>query len=107
MAGTRSVEGAKTMKKKTWLAGSLAVAATGALTVAITLPSEAATTPVASGVYTLASAASGKCVDVAGASTASSALLVQLACSTSATNQRWQAVQQNSGQFQLKNGNSG
>ncbi|GAA2348793.1 RICIN domain-containing protein [Dactylosporangium salmoneum] len=44
-------------------------------------PSEAATTPVAGGVYTLASGASGKCVDVTAASTSSSALLIQETCS--------------------------
>ncbi|GIF23460.1 pectinesterase [Actinoplanes tereljensis] len=70
------------------------------------LPSAAATAPVATGVYTLASGASGKCVDVTGASTASSALLIQTACNAAATNHQWTVTAQNSGQFQLVNGNS-
>src|ERR1700759_904567 len=69
-------------------------------------PAQAAT-PVAAGVYTLASGASGKCVDVTGASTASSALLLQTACNAAATEQQWKAVAENSGQFQLANVNSG
>ena len=68
------------------------------------MPSEAATAPVADGVYQLASAASGKCVDVAGASTANSALLIQVACSGTATDQQWKAA--GSSQFTLANGNS-
>ncbi|GAA1000061.1 hypothetical protein GCM10009555_102250 [Acrocarpospora macrocephala] len=70
-------------------------------------PSRAATAPVAGGVYTLASGSSGKCVDVAGASTANGALLVQVACNAAATDQQWQAQAQGSGQFNLVNGNGG
>ncbi|WP_432969097.1 pectinesterase family protein [Dactylosporangium sp. CA-233914] len=70
-------------------------------------PSEAATAPVAGGVYTLAAGASGKCIDVAGASTSSSALLVQIACDTAAAHMQWKAVARNSGQFQLSNVGSG
>ncbi|MBG0565401.1 RICIN domain-containing protein [Actinoplanes sp. NEAU-A11] len=71
------------------------------------LPASAGVAPAAGGVYTLASAASGKCVDVAGASTANSALLVQVACDSAATAQQWTAVARASGQFNLSNGNSG
>ncbi|BCY09055.1 pectinesterase family protein [Actinoplanes sp. L3-i22] len=89
------------------LFGAGVAIALSAAVVAVTLPSEAATVPVASGVYTLASGASGKCVDVTGASTASSALLIQVACNATAKDQQWTAKQQNTGQFQLVNGNSG
>jgi ricin-type beta-trefoil lectin protein len=40
----------------------------------------AATTPVASGVYTLASGSSGKCVDVPSSSTTSGTQLQQYSC---------------------------
>ncbi len=68
------------------------------------MPSEAATTPVANGVYQLASGSSGKCADVAGASTANSAPLIQAACNTGAASQRWKV--QGSNQATLVNGNS-
>ncbi|MBO3737954.1 RICIN domain-containing protein [Actinoplanes sp. NEAU-H7] len=71
------------------------------------IPAAAATTPVAGGVYTLASGASGKCVDVTGASLDNSALLVQVACDATATDQQWKAVGQAGGRFNLANGNSG
>ncbi|GAA1621877.1 RICIN domain-containing protein [Actinoplanes couchii] len=71
------------------------------LVAAVTLPAAAATTPVAGGVYTLASGSSGKCVDVTSAS-----LLVQVACNAAATNHQWTARQQNNGRFQLVNGSS-
>ena len=71
------------------------------------LPSQAATTPVGGGVYTLANGASGKCVDVTGASTANSALLIQVACDPAATDQRWTAVARSAGQLNLANGNGG
>ncbi|WP_426512867.1 pectinesterase family protein [Dactylosporangium sp. McL0621] len=69
-------------------------------------PSEAASTPAAGGVYTLASGASGKCVDVAGASTSNSALLVQIACNSAATDQQFSVITQGSA-FNLVNTNSG
>ncbi|MFB9451261.1 RICIN domain-containing protein [Dactylosporangium vinaceum] len=70
-------------------------------------PSQAATAPTGGGVYTLASGASGKCIDVVGASTANSALLVQTACNVAAADQQWRAVAQASGRFNLANGNGG
>ncbi|KUL23950.1 RICIN domain-containing protein [Actinoplanes awajinensis] len=85
----------------------VALALPAAAVIAVALPSAAATAPAPGGVYTLASGSSGKCVDVTGASTASSALLIQLACTTTAKNQQWTAKQQNTGQFQLVNANSG
>ncbi|AWS48656.1 hypothetical protein DKM19_23965 [Streptosporangium sp. 'caverna'] len=69
-------------------------------------PSQAATVPVAGGVYTLASGSSGKCVDVAGASSADGALLVQVACNAAATDQQWKAVARG-GAFNVVNANSG
>ncbi|GIE95469.1 pectate lyase family protein [Paractinoplanes rishiriensis] len=71
------------------------------------LPASAAVAPVADGVYTVAAAASGKCINVTGAAAANSALLVQVACNSGTTSQRWQAVARTSGQFNLVNGNSG
>ena len=75
--------------------------------VLVAWPSEAAGTPVSGGAYTLANGASGKCVDVAGASTANSALLAQIACNAAAADQQWKAVAQASDQFNLANVNSG
>jgi pectate lyase len=84
------------------LIAALAVVVPGAAIAYSILPSQAATAPVAGGVYTLAGGASGKCVDVTGASTANSALLVQVACNTAAADQRWKVQGAN-----LANGNSG
>ncbi|GIH16804.1 hypothetical protein Raf01_49760 [Rugosimonospora africana] len=70
------------------------------------LPSEAATAPVTNGVYTLASGASGKCVDVTGASTGNSALLIQTACDSAATHQQFRVAAQGSA-YNLINTNSG
>ncbi|MET3421480.1 hypothetical protein BJ973_000692 [Actinoplanes tereljensis] len=86
-------------------AGAIVVAGPAALMAITMMPASAAVTPVADGVYTLVPGASGKCVDVAGASADGAALLVQLACGT-ATSQQWKAVARNAGQFQLVNGNS-
>jgi hypothetical protein len=91
--------------RKRILAAALTVATVGVAVALTTMPSEAATSPAGGGVYDLASGASGKCIDVSGASTANSALLVQVGCTT-ATDLQWQAVEQSSGQFNLVNGNS-
>ncbi len=71
------------------VAGATFLAVPAAVLVASVWPSEAAVAPTAGGVYTLASGASGKCVDVSGASSANSALLVQIACSAAATDQQF------------------
>ncbi|MFE0591569.1 pectinesterase family protein [Micromonospora echinospora] len=68
-------------------------------------PSSAAV-PVSNGVYTLASASSGKCVNVVGASTGNAGLLAQLACDTTAGSQQFRVVAQN-GAYGLVNVNSG
>ncbi|MFI5933831.1 RICIN domain-containing protein [Actinoplanes sp. NPDC051494] len=74
--------------RRNWYAGALTVITATAMAGFVIMPSEAATTPVPGGTYQLASAASGKCVDVTGASADNSALLIQSACGT-ATNQQW------------------
>ncbi|MBL7253471.1 pectinesterase family protein [Paractinoplanes lichenicola] len=67
-------------------------------------PAAAAATPVAGGVYTLASASSGKCVQAA--DTGNGGLLTQVACSTTNTAQLFTAASQN-GAFGLTNSASG
>ncbi|GAB3837901.1 RICIN domain-containing protein [Dactylosporangium cerinum] len=93
-------------RRKLAIALAAATVPVTVLTVAV-WPSEAATAPVAGGVYTLASGASGKCVDVTGASPDNSALLVQVACNTAAKDQQWTAVDRSGGRFNLANVNSG
>ncbi|MET0415097.1 MAG: RICIN domain-containing protein, partial [Actinoplanes sp.] len=92
----------RTTKRRAVLAAVIAAVPAAVIGYTI-MPSEAAT-PVSAGVYTLASGSSGKCVDVTGASTANSALLVQSACST-ATRHQWTVT--GSSQFTLANGNGG
>ncbi|WP_433043632.1 pectinesterase family protein [Dactylosporangium sp. CS-033363] len=90
-----------------FIAAAAVTAVVPATVLAVTVwPSEAATAPVGGGVYTLASGASGKCIDVVGASLDNSALLVQVACNAAARDQQWTAVAR-SGQFNLANVNSG
>jgi hypothetical protein len=86
-------------------AGAALVAVPAGFFAGTMLPASAAVTPVADGVYTLVPGASGKCVDVTGASVDNSALLVQVACGT-ATSLRWRAVDRGNGQFNLANVNS-
>ncbi|WP_433203138.1 RICIN domain-containing protein [Dactylosporangium sp. CS-047395] len=93
------------IRRKFALAAAAAVVPVTVLTVAV-WPSQAATAPVGGGVYTLASGASGKCIDVTGASLDNSAPLVQVACNTAARDQQWTAVARGS-QFNLANVNSG
>ncbi|NUS14120.1 MAG: pectin esterase [Streptomyces sp.] len=87
------------------LAAVVAALLSATALVLVAWPSEAATAPVNGGVYELASGASGKCVDVTGASTANSALLIQIACDAAAADQHWKV--QGSTQFNLVNGNGG
>jgi hypothetical protein len=89
------------------IAGAVALCAiVPAGVIAVTVwPSEAAVAPAAGGVYTIASGASGKCLDVASAGTANGGLLVQVACSAAAFDQQFTATSQNSA-FGLVNGNS-
>ncbi|MEU0554072.1 RICIN domain-containing protein [Dactylosporangium sp. NPDC006015] len=81
------------------------VLAASAGVVAVTVwPSEAAVTPVNGGVYTLASASSGKCVVAAG--TGNGGLLTQVACAATTAAQRFTVVAQN-GAYGLVNAGSG
>ncbi|MEV6694973.1 pectinesterase family protein [Micromonospora sp. NPDC051196] len=90
--------------------GVLSTVTAAAVAIPVTLvalggPAGAAT-PVAGGVYTLASGSSGKCVVVSGAATSNAALLTQVACDTTATAQQFRTVSQN-GAYGLTNVNSG
>src|SRR5690242_17884695 len=49
----------------------------------------AAAVPLDGGIYTLANASSGKCLEVAGGSVDNGALLQQAACDAAATRQQW------------------
>ncbi|MDI1463709.1 RICIN domain-containing protein [Catellatospora sp. KI3] len=70
------------------------------------LPSQAATTPLPGGVYTVVAGASGKCLEVAGAATASGTKLTQAACAAGATYQQWRVTAAGSA-YNLVNVNSG
>ncbi|WP_231931671.1 RICIN domain-containing protein [Micromonospora echinospora] len=89
-------------------AGAVLTAVPAALVgvVVIGASASSAAAPVSNGVYTLASASSGKCVNVVGASTGNAGLLAQLACDTSAGAQQFRVTSQN-GAFGLVNVNSG
>lgn len=82
----------------------LTAAAAGVL--AVTGSSADAAAPANGGVYTLASASSGKCVNVAGASADNGALLQQIACNSALAEQQFRAVSQTGG-FNLANVGSG
>ncbi|MEV6971827.1 RICIN domain-containing protein, partial [Hamadaea sp. NPDC051192] len=96
------------MQRKRFIAGLAASVCTVAAGIMlVTMPiAEAAVAPVNGGVYTLASGASGKCIDVVGAGTGNGALLQQLACNAAATDMQFKAVSQ-SGGYGLVNTNSG
>ncbi|MGA5761609.1 pectinesterase family protein [Nonomuraea bangladeshensis] len=68
-------------------------------------PAQAAT-PAANGVYTLASASSGKCVNISGSGTGNGAVLTQVACDAASSAQQFRVVAQN-GAYGLVNVNSG
>ncbi|MCP2322127.1 pectate lyase [Hamadaea flava] len=95
------------MQRKRFIAGLAASVCTVAAGIMlITMPmAEAAVAPVNGGVYTLASGASGKCVDVVAAGTGNGALLQQLACNAAATDMQFKAVSQ-AGGYGLVNTNS-
>ncbi len=88
------------------LSGGVVLAATAAGVLAVTMSTAEAATPAHGGVYTLSSAASGKCVNVAGASADNGALLQQIACNSALTEQQFRAVSQ-SGGYNLVNIRSG
>ncbi|MCF6471277.1 hypothetical protein FAF44_23190 [Nonomuraea sp. MG754425] len=97
-----------TMVARPGLAALLALTVAVAIaTVALSVrPARAAVAPVAGSTYTVVSAASGKCLDVASSSTSDKALLIQLACAAGATHQQFKVVSQGGG-FALTNANSG
>ncbi|MET7401946.1 RICIN domain-containing protein [Dactylosporangium sp. NPDC005572] len=77
--------------KRAFLAAAVAVPA-GAVVLVMLPAAEAATTPVAGGVYTVVPGASGKCAEVAGGSADNGALLQQAACSAGATRQQFRVA---------------
>ncbi|MBB5867957.1 pectate lyase [Allocatelliglobosispora scoriae] len=87
-------------------AAAVLIAVPVAVLAASMLPSQAASTPTAGGVYTLVPGASGKCLEVPGGSTASGTLLTQAACSAGAARQQWR-VTASAGKFNLVNVGSG
>lgn len=96
------------MRKSTSLGlAAVLVSASAAITV-ILLPNaaQAATAPVAGGIYTLVPGASGKCVQVPSSSNASGTLLTQAACASGSAYQEWKVVA-NSGKYNLVNVGSG
>ncbi|MFB9180362.1 pectinesterase family protein [Dactylosporangium sucinum] len=70
----------------------VAVPATVAVVAVVMPAAEAATAPVAGGVYTIVPGASGKCVEVAGGSADNGALLQQAACAAGSTKQQWKVA---------------
>ncbi|MEV7225875.1 RICIN domain-containing protein [Polymorphospora sp. NPDC051019] len=88
------------------LGAVLTVVPAAVVGVVLSASPSAAAVPVNSGVYTLASASSGKCVQVAGAATGNAALLTQVACDGGAGHQQFRVSAQN-GAFGLTNVNSG
>ncbi|MEV0734314.1 RICIN domain-containing protein, partial [Polymorphospora sp. NPDC050346] len=88
------------------LGAVLTVVPAAVVGVVLSASPSAAAVPVNSGVYTLASASSGKCVQVAGAGTGNAALLTQVACDGAAGHQQFRVSAQN-GAFGLINVNSG
>ncbi len=78
------------MRRLLMAAGVLAVAVPAGIVAVSMLPAGAAVTPIGGGVYTLAAAASGKCVDVPSSSTTSGTQLQQYGCGDGTkTNQLW------------------
>src|SRR5262245_37695910 len=97
--------GMKRLTLRTAMITALVAVPTAVIALSV-LPSQAAT-PVAGGVYTLVPGASGKCLNVVGASTANAALLEQVACAAGATSQHWRVTSAGSGIYTLQNVNSG
>ncbi|WP_239125929.1 pectinesterase family protein [Catellatospora bangladeshensis] len=88
------------------VSGGVVLAATAATVLAVGMSTAEAATPANGGVYTLSSASSGKCVNVAGASADNGALLQQIACNSALTEQQFRAAAQ-SGGYNLVNVRSG
>ncbi|BCB86206.1 RICIN domain-containing protein [Phytohabitans suffuscus] len=94
------------MFKRLTLAAAVVSLAVPAVVVAVSVLPASAATPANGGVYTLAVAASGKCLEVAGGSADNGGLLQQAACGAGATRQQWRVVSSSAGGFNLVNVNS-
>ena len=86
---------------------ALAISIPTAAVVYAALPSEAATAPVAGGIYQLAVTKSGMCIDVAAGSKDNGGLLQQWGCTAGAAWQQFKVVSGGSGVYNLVNVNSG
>jgi pectate lyase len=89
------------------MGAALAIGIPMATVAVAALPSQAATLPAAGGIYQLAVAKSGKCIDVTAGSKDNGALLQQWGCTADATWQQFKLAAVNSTQYQLVNVNSG
>lgn len=88
------------------LLAALVVAIPAALIGYSVLPSEAATAPTAGGVYTIAAASSGRCIDVVAGSTVNGGLLQQWGCHADQAWQQFRVQAQANSQVNLVNVNS-
>lgn len=93
------------MSKRLAPAGAVALAVPLAIVAVSMLSAQpaGAATPANGGVYTLAVAASGKCLEVAGGSADNGAPLQQNSCNTTSTRQQWRVVTSTTGGFNLVN----
>lgn len=89
------------VRPSSWVAAAAVLVAVPTMVAA----AKSSSAPVDAGVYTMASGASGKCLDVSGAATSNNAPLVQVACAT-VTHQQFRVAGQNGGHA-LANVNSG
>jgi pectin methylesterase-like acyl-CoA thioesterase len=89
------------------MGAALAIGIPMATVAVAALPSQAAALPAAGGIYQLAVAKSGKCIDVTAGSKDNGALLQQWGCTAGATWQQFKLAAVNGTQYQLVNVNSG
>jgi pectin methylesterase-like acyl-CoA thioesterase len=89
------------------MVAALASSIPAAAVVYAALPSEAATAPVAGGIYQLAVTKSGMCIDVTSGSKDNGGLLQQWGCTSGATWQQFKVVSGGTGVYNLVNVNSG
>ena len=89
------------------MVAALAIGLPAAAVGYVALPSEAATAPVAGGIYQLAVTKSGMCVDVTGGSKDNGGLLQQWGCASGAAWQQFKVVSAGTGVYNLVNVNSG
>jgi len=89
------------------MVAALAIGLPAAAVGYVALPSEAATAPVAGGIYQLAVTKSGMCLDVTGGSKDNGGLLQQWGCASGAVWQQFRVVSAGTGVYNLVNVNSG